>query len=283
LKLVLIISGLTTGGAETMLLKLLERIDRRTFSPHVISLRTLGDVGPRISALGIPVEALEMAGPSSPLAFLRLVARLRVIRPDVVHTWMYHADLLGGIAARLAGVRAIGWAIHNSNLDRDKTKRTTRRVVLLCAHLSRWLPIRILSCSEVARQVHVALGYADWKMVVIPNGFDVATFRPDESARRAVRAELGLHPEAPLVGLVGRYNPQKNHLGFIEAAGLLRQRWPGAHFVMAGVNVDAGNEALTSAARSAGIADAIHMLGLRQDVPRLMASLDVLVSSSSYG
>ncbi len=215
LKLVIIITGLSIGGAEMMLLKVLERIDRQHFSPHIISLTTLGEIGPRIQVLEIPVEALGMrSGVFNPLLFFRLTQRLKTLKADVVHTWMYHADLLGGLAAQFAGVSAVTWGIRNSNLDRDKTKITTRLVVGICAIISRWIPDRILSCSEVARQVHVDFGYAADKMVVIPNGFDLFHFKPDETACTQVRSELGVSQDTPLVGLIGRFDPQEEPCRF---------------------------------------------------------------------
>ena len=279
-----IITGLSTGGAEMMLLKVLERLDRQRFSPHVISLTTLGELGPRIAALGIPVEAVGMkSGLPSPSGFFRLVRILKRANPDVVHTWMYHADLLGGLAARLAGISAIGWCIRNSNLDKDKTKFSIRAVMGLCSSVSNWLPSRILSCSENARQVHVRCGYAAEKMVVVPNGFDLSRFKPDDDARKKVRTELGIDVGAPLVGLIGRFDPQKNHAGFFEAAGLLHRHLPQVHFVLAGQGIDESNAALTQAISQAGVIANTHLLGLRNDMPALMAALDVLASSSSYG
>jgi glycosyltransferase involved in cell wall biosynthesis len=278
----LIITSLSTGGAEMMLFKVLERLDT-WFSPHVISLTTLGEIGPCIQELGIPVEALGMqTGAPSPLAFFRLVERLKTLKPDVVHTWMYHADLLGGLAARLARVPVVVWGIRNSNLDRDKTKLSTRVVVGACARVSRWVPDRILSCSEVARQVHVDFGYAAKKMVVIPNGFDLARFQPDALGRAAVRAELGVGDDAPLVGLIGRFDPQKNHAGFFEAIDCLHRRLPTVHFVLAGKGIDEGNRALMRMVEAAGAGQVTRLLGLRSDIPRLMAALDVM-ASSSYG
>jgi glycosyltransferase involved in cell wall biosynthesis len=279
-KFVIIITGLTTGGAETMLLKVLERLDAR-FSPHVISLTSLGEIGPRIQALGIPVDALGMRpGRPSFLAFFRLVRRLRTLKPEVVHTWMYHADLLGGLAARLAGVGAIGWCVRHSNLDRDKTKLLTRVVVGACARVSSWIPDRILNCSEVARQIHVECGYAADKMVVVPNGFDLTLFQSDPQARAAVRSELGVDADTPLIGLIGRVDPQKNQAGFIQAAGLLHRRLPTVRFVLAGKGIDEGNGELVRAMEAAGVGHVTHLLGLRSDMPRLMAALDVLASSS---
>lgn len=284
MRVVFIITGLSTGGAEMMLFKVLERLDRQRFVPHVISLTTLGELAPRIAALGVPVDAVGMKpGFPSPSGFFRLVQLLRNLNPDVVHTWMYHADLLGGLAARLAGVSPVGWCVRNSNLDKGKTKFSTRAVVRLCASISRWVPSRILLCSEKARQVHVGCGYTAEKMLVVPNGFDLSQFKPDPDARHRVRSELGISDQTPLVGLIGRFDPQKNHLGFFEAAAVLYRHMPQAHFVLAGQGVDSRNAALMQSIAQAGVLANTHLLGLRNDMPALMATLDVLVSSSSYG
>lgn len=283
-RIVFIITGISTGGAEMMLFKVLERLDLQRFAPHVISLTTLGELAPRIAALGIPVNAMGMKpGLPSPSGFFRLVRLLKRLKPDVVHTWMYHADLLGGLAARLAGVSAVGWCIRNSNLDKDKTKFSTRAVVGLCALVSKWVPSRILSCSEKARQVHVACGYVAEKMLVVPNGFDLFQFKPDLDARSRVRAELGITDQTPLVGLIGRFDPQKNHLGFFDAVGFLLRHMPHVHFLLAGQGVDVSNAALIQKINERGVLPNTHLLGLRNDVPALMAALDVLASSSSYG
>ncbi len=282
-RIVFIITGLSTGGAEIMLLKVLERLDRQRFAPHVISLTTLGELAPRIAALGIPMNALGMkSGLPSLSGFLRLVKILKRLNPDVVHTWMYHADFLGGLAARLAGVSAIGWCIRNSNLDKDKTKFSTRAVVSLCALISKWVPSRILSCSEKARQIHVMRGYVAEKMIVVPNGFDLTRFKPDSDARHQIRTELGITEQTPLVGLIGRFDPQKNHVGFFEAAGILHRRMPQVHFVLAGQDIDMRNASLMQAITHEGVLANTHLLGLRNNIPELMAAVDVL-ASSSYG
>jgi glycosyltransferase involved in cell wall biosynthesis len=280
-KLVIVITGLNTGGAEMMLLKILERIDRQRFSIQVISLTNSGGVGPRIEALGIPVDALGMTpGVPNPFAVLRLAWRLRKFRPDMVHTMMYHANLLGGVAAMLAGVRAISWGIHHCDLSRQGNKRATLAVVAICATLSRWVPNVILNCSEVSRRVHIEHGYSAERMVVVPNGFDVSRFRPDAIARVAVRRELGLAVNTPLVGLIGRFDPQKNHAGFFDAVGMLHRRLPNVRFVLAGNGIGTENNELMGMIEAAGVISVTHLLGLRSDIPRLMAALDVLASSS---
>ena len=266
-----------------MLLKILNCLDRSKFQPTVISLTDRGDIGPRIEALGIPVLALGMhPGMPNPLLLFRLMGHLRRSQPDVVHTWMYHADLLGGLAARLTGCRHVLWGIRHSNLSPQENKPTTLLVAKLCAWLSSWVPERILSCSHKAKRVHGEFGYQVDKIQVIPNGFDLHRFAPDAQARSGLRGELGVGPATPLVGMVARYDPQKNHLGFVAAAACLRSLCPEVHFVLAGAGVDENNQALMAGIAShSGLVPTFHLLGRREDIPRLMAALDVLVSPSS--
>ena len=284
MKIVFIITGLSTGGAQTMLLKLLERIDRTRFEPEVISLTTRGQIGPRIEALGLPVHALGMQpGLPNPIKFANLVRLLRQARPDAVNTWMYHADLLGGLAARMANVKALAWSIRNSDLSPDHSRRTTLLTAKICACMSGWLPRRILSCSGRARDIHIANGYDGGKMVLIPNGFDLSRFQPDAGMRDAVREELKLASGTLIAGLIARDDPQKNHAGFIEAAAQVHNTLPQVHFVLAGDGIDQYNKRLMALVDRMGLTGHVHLLGRRDDIPRLMAAFDVLASSSSFG
>lgn len=279
-----IITGTDTGGAETMLYKLLSAVDRRRFHMQVISLMPVGVVGQQIAALGIPVRSLQIArGRLSPAALGRLARWLGEMQPDVVQTWMYHADLLGGVAARLARCRRVFWNIRNGTFDPQTSKRTTMLVARVCARLSRWIPDRILCCSEIARQAHVALGYAAERFCVVPNGFDLQLFRPSTQFYREVREELQIGSSALLVGLIARFNPQKDHQTFVQAAQEVCQKVPLAHFLLCGNGIDWNNARLASWIREAGLEGCCHLLGRRQDIPRLTAALDVAASSSAYG
>lgn len=264
-----------------MLLKLLTHSESLRSSASVIALRSGGELAPRFRALGVQAHELGMApGLGSLAGLVPLVKRLRAFRARVVSTWMYHADLMGGAAARISGIPAV-WGIRNSDLDPARTKRSTRAVVRTCAALSKYVPRAIVCCSERARQIHVRLGYDERKFRVIPNGFDLALFRPDPAARVSVRAELGIPIDAPLVGLIGRDDPQKNHAGFFVAAARVAGARLDVHFLLAGRDVTLQNHRIVSAMAQARLpANRTHLLGLRHDMPRLTAALDVLVSSS---
>jgi glycosyltransferase involved in cell wall biosynthesis len=275
IRLLFISTGLGVGGAEISLLQILQHLDRTRFALRVVSLTGPGGVGPKIEALGIPVLSLDLA--RRPLADLwRLRRVVRAFDPHLVQTWMYHADLLGGLVARLAGVRGVVWGIRNTHLDHGSSSRTTRAIALLCARMSAWLPRAIVSCSHAAREVHRRLGYRSSRFVVIGNGFDLARFRPDLGCRASVRAELGLPVDMPLVIHVGRFHPDKNHAGLIAAAALVVRRLPQVRFVLVGGDVDDDNRQLTAAIDAGCLAGRVHLLGLRHDVARLIAASDVL-------
>ncbi len=200
-------------------------------------------------------------GLASPISFLRLILQIRRLKVDVVHTWLYHADLIGGLAARLAGVESICWGIRSSNLDPDKTRWSTRLARKVCAWLSATVPKHIFVNSETARVLHIELGYAADKMEVIPNGFDLSRFMPDQEARVSMRAELGCAGDTLLVGMIGRFDPLKNHQGFFSAMAVVHKHFPSMQLVLAGTGVDCHNEELVRLAKGAGLMTHTHLLG----------------------
>ena len=266
------------------LYKLLSCLDRNSFESEVISLTGIGPIGKRIQMLGVPVHALGMRrGAPNPMAILKLATWLRGSKPAVIQTWMYHADLIGGIAAKWAGGIPLAWGIRHSNLEAGSSKRTTIWTAKVCARTSQWLPAKIVCCSEASRQTHTAIGYAPEKMVVIPNGFDLDSFRPNPDTRSSVRVELGIQMDIPLIGLVGRFDPQKDHHSFVMAASRLQARLPDPHFLLCGDGIDTQNAELTRWIVEAGLKERFHLLGRREDIPRLVAALDIAASSSSFG
>jgi glycosyltransferase involved in cell wall biosynthesis len=283
-----IITGpLGVGGAEVMLHRLLAASNREEMSHEVLSLTELGVVADRIRELGIRTHALGMARNRlripDPFKWLRLTDHIRRSRPDVVQTWLYHADLIGGLSARVAGGTRIYWGIHNSTLNTTLTRRTTRWTVAVCARVSRWVPDAIVTVSRASRELHVAAGYDPRKFVFIPNGFDLTTFRPDPDARREIRESLGLSERHVAIGLMARFDPQKDHLNFIRAAALLARRAPEARFLLCGEGVTADNPELAGPIAQHGLLDRFVLLGLRSDMPRVLNALDVCSLSSAFG
>jgi glycosyltransferase involved in cell wall biosynthesis len=271
-----VITGLNIGGAETMLYKLVARSDRTRFRHVVVSLLEIGPVGTSIAEFGISVHTLGMDRTLSDVRALpRLLRLLRTTAPDLVQTWLHHANFIGLLGASVVR-RPVVWTVFGSfNPYHSRTLRTTIR---LCVPLSR-LPAAVVSDSEAARDWYTRLGFRPKHWLVIPNGFDTDEFRPDEPARQALRQELGLPSDAVLIGLIGRFNPVKGHRTFLEAAGLLSQEL-NAHFVLVGPGVSDDNAQLIEYVAASGVRERVHLLGTRPDLPRVMAALDIATSAS---
>jgi glycosyltransferase involved in cell wall biosynthesis len=277
-----IIAGLDSDGAEKMLHRLIAGMDSRRFENEVISLTDLGPMARQIEACGVRVRALGMKrGSANPFYLLRLAAWLRKSQPQVVQTWMYHADLVGGLAARLAGLSGVVWNIRHSELHPETDKRSTLWTGRACARLSRWLPRRIVCCSETSRKFHSNFGYASYRMLVILNGFDLDRFKFDPKQRVEIREALGIPESALVIGLIARKHPVKDHQNFMLAAGLLHHQFPEVRFVLCGGGVTSDDPELMDWVRSAGIQNVCHLLGQREDIPRILNSLDIATSASS--
>jgi glycosyltransferase involved in cell wall biosynthesis len=281
LKVTHIITGLSAHGAETMLYRFLSASNPQEYQNEVISLTDRGTMAGRIESLGVPVRVLGMRpGVPNPIAIMRLAKMLRKSRPQLVQTWMYHANLLGGLAARLAGDVPVVWGIHHTRIDRRATKRLTALTVRAGAWLSERVPARIVCCSKASEEAHVELGYAQGKMRVIPNGIDLEEFRPDADAGCALRKALGIPSEASVIGLAARFHPHKDHKTFFQAAGLLHKEFPGVHFVLCGDGVVAENHEVAAQVAAAGLRGHCHLLGARSDMQHIYAALDIAANSS---
>jgi glycosyltransferase involved in cell wall biosynthesis len=274
-----IITGLNDGGAEAALFRLCTHDAGNRH--HVVSLMDGGKYGPLLEAAGVRVTTLDMPrGKVTPSGLWRLWRRLRRDRPDVVQTWMYHADLLGGLAARLAGIANVNWGIRHTMLIPGTSSAGTILVAKICGRLSRLVPRNIICCARKAIEVHAGLGYDAGRMHVIPNGYDLSLYRPDREAGRAVRSALALPEQAKVIGLVARFDPLKDHDNLLGALALLKQRGKCPHCLLIGTGLDAQNDGLVARLRDLDLMDRVLLLGRRTDIPAVMNALDLHVMSS---
>lgn len=279
LKVLHVITGLEDGGAEAILYRLC--VQTRAHRHVVVSLMDEGKYGPLLIAAGVKLQCLKMPRGRVIVSGLRQLWRLvRRERPDVVQTWMYHADVIGGVVARLAGVRNVCWGIHHGNLTPGTVKKTTRLMARLSAALSAWVPAHIVCCSQKAAENHQQLGYSAAKFRLIPNGYDLSHLAPDAAAGQRLRRELSLPASVPVLGTVARFDVQKDHATLLDALGRLKRRGHAFHCLLVGAGMDTANETLTGWLHQHDVTDRITLLGRRTDIPAIMNALDIHVLSS---
>jgi glycosyltransferase involved in cell wall biosynthesis len=270
-KVLHVITGLQTGGAERMLANLCIAASDAGPGPVVVSLTDGGSQFERIRAAGVRVMSLGMRRGVPSLKGLHRLARiLQQEAPDVVQSWMYHADLYALLALALSGRRGetrLYWGIRCSDMELGRYGPSLRIVVRLCALLSRFVD-GIVTNSQAGMRIHGRLGYDTRRMTVIDNGIDTETFRPDDDKRAAARASLGLSGDAFVIGCIARVDAMKNFPALLSMLD-----------GMDGVTCIAIGRGTESLPPTKGLV----ALGEREDVPALLNALDLLVSVSSFG
>jgi glycosyltransferase involved in cell wall biosynthesis len=277
-----VITGLTTGGAEMMLFRLLAA-DKNNAGTAVVSLMDAGTIGPRIAALDIPLYCLGMnRGRPGLVRGLSIFSLARRLRPQLIVGWMYHGNLMASLARMcLSSPGPVFWNIQQALDDIDGWGRLTASVIRIGARLS-WSPAAIIYNTRVGARQHEAVGYWAAKSVVIPAGFDCSLFHPDPLSRNQVRAQLGVGENTVLIGLVARYHPMKDHLGFLRAAALVARQYSDVRFALIGQGTSE-QPALLSVLAEEGLTDKFLLLGERFDTPRLTAAFDIACSASAWG
>jgi len=226
------------GGAENFLRNLMANLRDSSWQqvilivrarPHEAFVEQLRDHG----CVVYDLDETALLNPRVWLAVRRVILREA---PDVVQTWMHHADFIGGLAALAAGVHNIVWGVRATEVHRNPGDGALKTGLFHQAlrWSSKLLPRKIIANSTVAIDVHCSMGYPRSKMVWIPNGVNAARFAPNENIRHQTRAELGISGKAPVVGFVGRFHPVKDIACFFRAAARLQAIRPEARFVMVG-------------------------------------------------
>jgi len=281
-----VIPALGVGGAEIVLSQLLLHPLSKGVDHRVVCLGAPGVIGAQLEAKGIGTRTLRVS-PKNPASLIRLFSlkqEVNEFRPDLIQTWMYHANLLAALFINGTARPPVVWALHQDITDRSWIKPSTMAVIKMGTVFSKSYPARIISVSERAVETHVEIGYRREKFTVIPNGFEIPELKKDEAAGSALAVELGLPRGSLLVGLFARYHPMKDHANFLAAAELVHRQLPEVHFVLAGRQVDTNNPALVTDIDSRGLAQVVHLLGQRSDIPHLLEGLTLYtISSRSEG
>ena len=278
-KVMHVISSLGVGGAETVLLRM---VLRDTKGEHiVVSMLDDGEYRARLTEAGIAVYSLGMSrGGFEPLMALKLFRLIRLLKPDVIQTWMYHADLLGGVVGRLAGVKNVYWNIRSAVITQIMPL-STRFAIRLGKLLSSYVPRAVVVNSEHACTVHRRLGYSGKKMVTIPNGIPMDRFCFDISARLKLRKKLGLSDDFVTLGMIARYDVFKDHRNLIRSLKLLILDGLEFTVLLAGKGMESTNKQLVKLLREFEVEDRVYLLGPISNVSAVLSAIDIHVLSSA--
>jgi len=277
IRIVHIITGLGSGGAENMLYKLLKYSDKSKYYHEVISLMDEGVIGKRIRDEGVKIHSLNV---SKANIFKSILYARRICKDfDIINTWLYHADLFGFVIAKLLLKKKLIWNIRHSNLDKNANKSRTLMIVKINSLLSKFVDY-ITYNSNKAYETHKMNGYINNKYNIIPNGFELDKFKFISSNRKETRAKLNISNEEKVLITVGRWDIQKDYYTLFKAVNELAMKITDFKLLMVGTNLDYSNKELLELVSKYNLMDNILLLGKRDDIPELLSAADIYLSSS---
>ena len=284
MKVIHVITDLDIGGAEMMLYKLLASLRNNEIESLVITLMGRGKITERIEALGVKVETLDLEQGARPSwnTIKKLKRIVRISNPDIIQGWMYHGNIAATLAIFLSYSMfrkvKLFWNVRQTLYDINSEKMQTRWLVILGRWLS-FFPHSIIYNSNISAEQHCNVGFSVKKTKIIPNGFDLQKFKPDQQHRQQLREELGVAESVLLVGHISRLHPMKDHTTFLRAI----------ERVVDGLFDISGKQEVLFLLIGHGVTSdmsnnlSIRFLGERSDIPRIMSALDIVVSSSAWG
>jgi len=283
MKILHIISGLGTGGAERSLNNLLDGGLAQWADNRVVSLTDEGTFGAFIASHGIHVSTLRLKSPEN---LIHSPWRLRVIvrefSPDIIQGWMYHGNIAAWLTRKFFSPKSrLFWNIRHSLDDLSNEKQLLQWVIRINTKLSASADGIIYNSHRSFTQ-HSEMGLIGKSHCIIPNGFDTTLWKRSDQIRSAVRGGLEIPDDAVVFGHVARFHPMKNHEMFMSLAVELAETHDEIHFIMAGKGVTEEKFAAWSGAPEE-VRNRIHVLGEHTNIPMLMSAFDVLCVTSSYG
>ncbi len=277
-KVIHIINSLDMGGTETALYRLLCAMNSSEYTFSVIVLGKEGYYSTLIKELKIPVYYLTIKKTSIIKTFYQLGILLRQIKPDIVQTWLYHSDLIGGVSARFCGVKKIIWGIRCEGVG---LKKSTKVIQKLCALLSWIIPDFIITNSQIAANNHRRIGYNPKKMQVIPNGFDTARFSSNKG--KTLLQKIGntqLPHDAILIGSLARFHKDKDYPSLIQAIDAVCKVHQNIYFVLCGPGCHYDNPALTAMISTLDHQDRVILIDGVDNSAAYLNALDIFVLTS---
>ena len=277
-KIVHVITSLDIGGAEKALVSLLQELkkNKKNFIPSVvICLKDRGYFYKKIIDLNVKVYCLNMRpNKINLIKQVKLYKILKKEKPDIVQTWMYHSDLVGGVAAFFAKIKTIIWTIHNFNLSIEALGLQTRFVVLLCTFFSHFMPSKIISVSKSAINKHLIIGYNSKKFTHIPLGYKDRKSPKISNFSKFKSKKI-------IFGSLSRWNIQKNHKFMIESFGKYKKKSnKNFQLYLAGKGLNHKNKKLLKIIRDNDLKKEVKLFDWIEDTQSFFSNIDVHILTS---
>ena len=277
-----IISSLGPGGAEKSLFNLIKGTPD---SQHiVVCLGSRSYYSPLLLRFSNTLTVVHLRI-SSILSFFQSLHILRTLylryQPDLIYSWMYHANFITLFLRLFPNTVPIIWGIRHADIHINSTKLATLLIIIACAPLSYFVPSLIIANSLHACRTHRRLGYKRSLFRFLPNGVDITLFHPPKHRQHSSRhSDIVCSAQSPILVNIARFDPYKDHLTLLEALSYVRTQGFEFLLLLIGNGCDYSNLTLKDYIASAGLTDKVILLGKQSSIPSILRHCDLFVLSS---
>ena len=279
IKIIHIITGLNEGGAEATLFNLINNTKEQ--NNFIISLKGKGKYGALLRKKGIKVYSINFKFDFSLIKkFFYIIKIIKKINPDIVQTWMYHADLIGGIASYIANKKNIFWGIHHTSLKFNSNKKSIILIATINRILSYVIPKKIIVCANKAKETHIKFGFDKSKFHIIHNGIDFRKFKKSKIKGLKYRKKISASENEIIFGTVARFDPNKDHLNLLKALKEIKKKHIKFKYLLVGKNMNKKNNYILRNIYKHNLEENIILLGEEKDIVSIMNTLDLHILPS---
>ena len=282
-KITHLINGLDSGGAETVLVRLILN-DSQGNKHLVISLKDDGFYGKQLKENGVTVKSLELNKPHNVIfgiGVFKLLNLLRKNKTDTLIAWMPHSCLLGGLVGKICGIKKIIWNFRGASENLNDNTKLHHIVLFTCKKLQKYIPNKIIVCANYVNDVLGNYGFETSNIKVIFNGYDSNEYSINNKSRKEIRKELQVPKDIPLLGMIARWHPQKNHGLLIESLKLIKSRNLEFRCLLLGEGIQ--NELILESISKLGMSDFFILRNETKNIPAILNALDIHILSSKFG
>ncbi len=287
IKILHLITDLDYGGAENFLISLVKQKNIRKHKTKIVVMTSGGLSVQSTIKEGIDVETLGLKrGEFNPLKAIRLIKIIKNFSPNIVQTWLYHADLLGSLCMPFTNVDKLVWNFRCSNMDLSQYSFQSRIVFYLLRMLAK-VPALIVINSHDGRKFHEKVGFRPNGWNTIPNGVDTNKFKSFKSAREKLFTKLNIPKDSVLIGNVGRFDPMKDYKTLFRSFVSIKKRFKKVKFLLIGRDLNRQNNALMKMIDPPLLRDNLFQetsfLPPTENIHKIIPGLDLFCTSSAFG
>ena len=266
------------GGAEKNMFEIIKNTNFK-YQHVIISLTNEDFYFEKLNNLKIKILRVNLRkNLLIPIKIFKILFLINKINPDIIHTWLYLSDLIGGLCGSLLGFKNIIWSIrHDIN---EKSKFEERLIVKILGFLSSKIPKAIIGCSHIVAENHIKYGYKRKKIHIINNGVDIFRFRPDPLIRKKLISDHEIKKEEIILGMVARYSKIKNHQLLFKALSILKEKNIKFKCIIIGDKVSRKNHDLLELIDLYGISRNIIINENNQKIEDIFALIDINILTS---